>query len=261
MKLLEWGDQCMCYMHPIPLSPYTQTFYHVIMVDDLSYQNNTAENLPAYSSAKDLAYVIYTSGTTGEPKGVLLIHQSLCNLMYDQKEKLKLNKHHRVLQYAPLVFDASVWEIFCSLSWGSTLYIVNTHARQNIEALSHYLHQCYITTALLPPALLQLMDAKSAPLLRTLLVGGDRCTLDIMHQWSHGRYLINAYGPTENTVCTTEYTYQNEKSTVCIGKPLNNIKLYILDAYYQPVPVGVVGELCVAGIGLARGYLNNPTLT
>ncbi|WP_212004673.1 non-ribosomal peptide synthetase/type I polyketide synthase [Chitinophaga sp. HK235] len=225
------------------------------------YRKEDASNLPACSSARDLAYIIYTSGTTGKPKGVMIEHESVMNLVFVQKEKLEINTASGVLQYASLVFDASVWEIFSALTLGARLIIVPGNIRQDAQLLSEYMNENGTTTALLPPVLLSVMSSSGLQGLKTLVAGGDVTALKLMQEWSQGRKLVNAYGPTENTVIASMHVYTAGDLNTNIGKPINNAKLHILDSGLQPVPVGVIGELHIGGAGLARGYLNNSELT
>ncbi|WP_249219737.1 non-ribosomal peptide synthetase/type I polyketide synthase [Chitinophaga sp. HK235] len=230
------------------------------LTEDLYLHEDTA-NLPAYSSAGDLAYIIYTSGTTGKPKGVMIAHEGVMNLVFVQKDKLEISPASKVLQYAALVFDASVWEIFSALTLGAQLIIVPGNVRQDAQLLSEYINKNQTTTALLPPVLLSVMSSSGLPGLKTLVVGGDVSTPKLMQEWSQGRQLVNAYGPTENTVIASMYVYSEGDLYTNIGKPIENVKLYVLDASHQPVPVGITGELYIGGAGVASGYLNNPELT
>ncbi|RBL90379.1 non-ribosomal peptide synthetase/type I polyketide synthase [Chitinophaga flava] len=230
------------------------------LTEDLYLHEDTA-NLPAYSSAGDLAYIIYTSGTTGKPKGVMIAHEGAMNLVFVQKDKLEISHASKVLQYAALVFDASVWEIFSALTLGAQLIIVPGNIRQDAQLLSEYINKHNATTALLPPVLLSVMSASGFPGLKTLVVGGDVSTPKLMQEWSQGRTLVNAYGPTENTVIASMHVYSEGDLHTNIGQPIENVKLYVLDASLQPVPVGITGELHIGGAGVARGYLNNTELT
>jgi amino acid adenylation domain-containing protein/non-ribosomal peptide synthase protein (TIGR01720 family) len=233
----------------------------LILLDQKPYKNESVRNLPQLNRAIDLAYVMYTSGTTGLPKGALLTHQALAAFVHSQQAELHINTKDVILQYAAYIFDAFVWEMFSALSFGATLLIISSGVRQDVTLITDTLIKCGVTIALLPPALLQLMEYKSIPQLRTLLVGGDRCPLQVMEQWSQDRILINAYGVTESTVCTTMHSYRKGSINANIGKPLSNNKVYALDKYHHPVPIGVVGELYIGGLTLMRGYLNRPDLT
>lgn len=218
-------------------------------------------NLPLHNTATGTAYIIYTSGTTGKPKGVQVTHSNLVNLIFAQKKLLSIKPASRVLQYASLPFDASVWEIFSALCTGAQLCILPAHIRQEAQLLSRYLDDAEISTALLPPAMLSAIHHAPLPHLKTLLVGGEVCDTETMNRWSRNRKLINAYGPTESTVIACMHTYKTGDKNNCIGKPLTNCKAYVLDSNLAPVPVGIVGELHIGGAGVAGGYLNKPNLT
>ena len=232
----------------------------LIALDDMVYTNESSGNLALEYRALDLAYVIYTSGTTGKPKGAMLNHRGLVNLVFDQKSRLGIDEQSRVLQFASLVFDASVSEIFCALSFGARLYILDEASRYQSEVISACLINNKITFAILPPAILGVIADGPYNSLKTLVVGGESCPQHTINKWVSGRSLVNGYGPTECTVFTTMHFYQ-EGDANNIGKPLSNAKVYILDSNLLPVPVGVAGELYIGGAGLARGYLNQPELT
>ena len=134
------------------------------------YKEEDPSNLPQYSQATDLAYVIYTSGTTGNPKGVLVEHKGLINLVFIQKNKLEITSESKVLQYASLVFDASVWEIFSTLSFGAELSIIPTNVRKDAHLVSKYMEDHRINIATIPPALLSIMLYKDFSNLKTLIV-------------------------------------------------------------------------------------------
>uniref|UniRef100_UPI003F88407E AMP-binding protein n=1 Tax=Cysteiniphilum litorale TaxID=2056700 RepID=UPI003F88407E len=213
-----------------------------------------------YSQSIDLAYVIYTSGTTGKPKGVMVEHSSIINLAIYQRMSFDIIQENRCLFFAPYIFDASVFELFTVFVHGAALYLVPERVRTNADVLVDYIKENEIHIAILPPALLNGFNYEHLPSLKNLIVGGESCSLDTIEVWSKDRRFINAYGPTESTVCATLNEYKNGDTSNIIGKPLSNIKAYVLDSTTQPVPVGVVGELHIGGAGLARGYLNRPEL-
>ena len=225
------------------------------------YQKYQGKELQPNSGPEDLAYVIYTSGTTGKPKGVMVQHGGIVNMVYIQEHRLKINEGSKIVQYASYVFDASVWEIFGSLSIGAELSIIPDSIRQDAALLSEHIEKHGINTALFPPILLMEMSFVKLKALKTLLVGGDASSLKLMDTWHVGRMLVNAYGPTEGTVCASMYRYGKGDLNTKIGKPLSNTRAYVLDPYGSPVPIGVPGELYIGGAGLARGYLNQPGLT
>ncbi len=210
--------------------------------------------------ASDLAYVVYTSGTTGRPKGVMLEHKGLSNLSLVNKNSFQISGASRVLQYSSFIFDASVWEIFSALVSGAQLHIASTEVRQDAQLLCDYIAGNKITLAVLPPVVLSTMSGELNSL-DTLVVAGEASGPELMNRWSKGLRLINAYGPTEGTVCATMHEYKNGDLNINIGKPIANTTAYVLDKNLNPLPIGAVGELHIGGIGVARGYLNRADLT
>uniref|UniRef100_UPI003D34B9CE amino acid adenylation domain-containing protein n=1 Tax=Maribacter sp. 2-571 TaxID=3417569 RepID=UPI003D34B9CE len=226
------------------------------------YNDNEVDGLTVPISPTDLCYVIYTSGTTGKPKGVMIEHRNLNHIIHIQSSSLSISAGQRVLQYASLVFDASVWEIFRALSVGAELHIINDSARQDGDEFFFYIKDFNIQLAILPPAFLKSLSAERFDLLLpTLCIAGDSCSLGVMERWSRNRKFINAYGPTEGTVCSTMHDFQKGDIATNVGGPNSNTQVYVLDNLGNPVPVGVVGELYVGGAGIARGYLNSKELT
>ena len=211
---------------------------------------------------EDLAYVIYTSGSTGRPKGVMIAHRGLCNLALAASKALGITSQTRVVQLASFSFDASVWEIFTALVSGAALVLGTREELLPGPKLASFLRGRRVSVATIPPSLLRLLPAKDLPDLKTVVSAGEACSADLVESWAPGRRFINAYGPTETTVCATlgECTSGSGRRPD-IGTPLGNMRVYILDAQLEPVPVGVVGELCVGGVGVALGYLNRPELT
>jgi amino acid adenylation domain-containing protein len=213
-------------------------------------------------SADNLAYVIYTSGSTGKPKGTLLHHRGLANLTEAQARNFEPQPGDRILQFASFSFDASVWETFMALTTGASLSLAPQEPLMSASALVKVLDEYQITIATLPPALLAVTPAASLPKLHTLIVAGESCPPEVVSKWGAGRRFFNAYGPTETTVCASVYECKGEETErVPIGGPLTNMQVYVLDEWQQLVPSGVVGELYVGGVGLARGYLKRPELT
>jgi non-ribosomal peptide synthetase component F len=164
----------------------------------------------------------------------------------------------RVLQFASLSFDATLWEIAMALGSGATLVLSTAEERRG-DALAELIRSRGVTHALLPPAVLTSLP-EDLPL-ETLAVGGEPCSADLVARWSRGRQMINAYGPTEITVCATMSAPLSGTQPPPIGRPIWNTRVYVLDGSLKPVPLGVGGELYIAGAGLARGYLNRPALS
>jgi amino acid adenylation domain-containing protein/thioester reductase-like protein len=212
-------------------------------------------------SASSLAYVIYTSGSTGRPKGVLVEHRGVCNWSEMQARTLELGPGTRLLQFARLSFDASVWEVFTALTSGSTLWVAPQEALLPGPALDQLLREHAINITLLPPSALAVLSPEDLPALRTLIVGGEACSAELVARWAPGRSFWNFYGPTEITVYATSFLCAPDGRRPAIGRPIANTQVYVLDPRMQPVPIGVPGELYIGGAGLARGYLKRPELS
>jgi len=177
-------------------------------------------------------------------------------------ETFGVTSSSRVLQAASLSFDASVLEIFMTLLGGATLYPVSRDVAASGADLAEMLRECAITTMAVTPSLLDLIPDGEYPALCTVIVGGEACGAETAARWSRGRQLFNAYAPTEATVYTTAaLCAAGQRRTPPLGRPISNMRVYLLDSNLQPVPVGVPGEIHVGGVGLARGYLNRPGLT
>jgi amino acid adenylation domain-containing protein len=218
---------------------------------------------PVQSSVQmeNIAYVIYTSGSTGPPNATLIRHQGLANLVQAQIDAFEIDSRSQLLQFAPLTFDASVSEIFTALAAGATLHIASKAQLVPGANLATLLMQRSITVVTLPPSILHHLAEYQFPKLRTLVVAGEACPVATASYWAVGRRLINAYGPTEATVCASWALIAPSESRAPIGKPLANTQLYVLDDYLQPTSKGVAGVLFIAGAGLSRGYQNAAGLT
>ncbi len=227
-----------------------------------------AENLPIQTRAEELAYVMYTSGSTGQPKGVEVIHRGVVRLVCNTNY-VELGPDEVVLQFAPLSFDASTFEIWAALLQGGRL-VVFPPRLPSLDDLGRCIRDCGVTTLWLSAGLFrQMVDFGLEHLrgLRQLLTGGDVVppghAIKALAALPHCR-LINGYGPTENTTFTCCHRMAGPDdvgATVPIGRPIANTRVYVLDQHGRPVPIGVAGELYAAGDGLARGYLGRPELT
>lgn len=222
---------------------------------------HSSTNLNQVVTPDNLAYIIYTSGSTGKPKGVLLAHRGLCNLATAQIQAFDIRPDSRLLQFASLSFDASISEIFMALVAGATLCLATTEALLPGANLLRLLRDRAITTVTLPPSVLAVLPVEELPALQTIIVAGEACSADIVSRWGRDRRFFNAYGPTEGTVCATIAECTDTQNQPSIGRPIANTQVYILDRHLQPVPIGVLGELYIGGIGLAQAYLNRPDLT
>ncbi|MCO8171536.1 amino acid adenylation domain-containing protein [Pseudomonas sp. 21LCFQ02] len=231
----------------------------VIELDRLPVAQLNGE-LTQRATVNNLAYVIYTSGSTGLPKGVMVEHQTLNNLVdwHCQAFELGVGKHTSSL--AGFGFDAMAWEIWPALCSGATLHLAPTQdGEQDIEALLDWWRAQPLDVSFLPTPVAEYAFSQQQPhpTLKTLLIGGDRLRQFLRDP---GFAVVNNYGPTEATVVATSGVMQVGE-LLHIGKPMANAKAYVLDEQQQPVPIGVVGELYIGGAGVARGYLNREDLT
>ena len=214
------------------------------------------------TNPENLAYVIYTSGSTGKPKGVMVQHAGLCNMVKAQIKEFEIEPDSRVLQFASSSFDASVSEMFTAFVAGATLTLGRQESLMPGGDLEQLLREQKVTTATFPPTVLRVLNEEEFEDLKVVVAAGESLDRETAERWrkrSNGGKLIDAYGPTEATVCATMGEVRGE--TVSIGVPIENGEVYILDEHMQVVPTGVIGELYVGGAGIARGYLNRPELT
>ncbi|WP_340203798.1 AMP-binding protein, partial [Ascidiimonas sp. W6] len=211
------------------------------------------------ATPQTLAYVIYTSGSTGKPKGVMVEHQSIVNTIFAQIPAFSITHKDHCLQFASASFDASVSEIFTSLISGSRLFIITENSKSDTSSFKNFIVNNNITIATLPPAFLQLLSIKDVEGIRTLVTAGETIPLKVAQTFSEYYHYVNAYGPTETSICATTF-HGTIVDSVPIGSPIANTQIYILSEQQELVPIGVVGELCISGAGVARGYLNKEEL-
>ena len=211
-------------------------------------------------TSEHLSYAIYTSGSTGLPKASLLTHRGLCNLALGQIKGFFVERESRVLQFATIAFDAATSEVFMALVKGASLVLLTNEAVKSPTLLSETVKKYGVTHATIPPVLLPMLDRDQWKSVNTLIVAGDTCALNVAEAWTEGRRFINAYGPSETTVCATLGYFSQGQSQLHIGQPIQNVQTYVLNEASKPVPVGTPGELYIGGVGLSRGYLNRPEL-
>lgn len=215
------------------------------------------------STPEGLAYVLFTSGSTGRPKGVMVEHRGVVHFARAIAEDYGIGVGERVLGFAPLTFDVSVFEVFATLLSGAELVLAADDERHDPALLTSLIERHGVTVAELPPALLPLLDPRRMPGLRLVSVGGEAVPGQLVEPWTAGgRRFVNGYGPTEATVAVTLFDCTGHwDRTPPIGRPMRGHQALVLDGRLRPLPVGVPGELCVAGPGVARGYLGLPELT
>ncbi len=223
------------------------------------------ENLGIELEENNLAYVIYTSGSTGRPKGVAIEHKGLVNLVNWHIREYGISQTDRATQMASPGFDAAVWEIWPYLCAGASVHIVDDETRGSVWRLKEYVEREGITMSFLPTPLAEVMmeeGLEGSGEMRGMLTGGDR--LRKRPKGRGGSKVYNHYGPTENTVVATgsEVEIESEgEGEPTIGRPISNVKVYVLDERHKAVAVGEKGELYIGGVGLARGYINDAEKT
>nr|WP_230863147.1 non-ribosomal peptide synthase/polyketide synthase [Amycolatopsis camponoti] len=237
-----------------------------VLLDDAALDRMSTEDPAVGVRPENAAYVIYTSGSSGRPKGVVLQHSGVAKLVATQVERFGIGPHSRVLQFASPSFDVAFWDLCLGLLSGGRLVVVPAERRVAGPALTEYAHQHAVDFMILPPALLDAMPADcDLPRDSVLLAGTERVSPELVKRWAPGRRMFNAYGPTEATTNSTlgesDPVELADATVVPIGIPDPGTRAYVLDAGLRPVPPGVVGELYLAGSGLARGYLGRAALT
>ncbi|MFC2146274.1 amino acid adenylation domain-containing protein [Acidobacteriota bacterium] len=213
-----------------------------------------------------LAYIIYTSGSTGRPKGVMVEHHNLTTYIDAFEKEFHLRPEDTVIQQASYTFDASVEELYPILLKGGKLAVPGKEVIKDIHALCGFIAKHQVTLITCSPQLLNELNKFPGLLtsLRVLISGGDRLNAEYIENLLSIPAVYNTYGPTEATVCATYYRCPGDSelpTNVPIGKPITNYRVYILNKYANLLPVGAPGELCIAGGGITRGYLNRPELT
>src|SRR5256712_2721317 len=236
---------------------------NIVAVDDKAVNSETMTRLPGGGvgvGPHDLCYVIYTSGSTGWPKGVQVEHRNVCNLVEAEAKIFQVKPEDRICQIASLSFDLSVEEIWLAFRAGGTLLFVPHELAHGGPDLSHFLSEHRITVLSCVPTLLSMLE-QEIPTLRLLILGGEACPERLVARWFRsGRRIVNTYGPTETTVTATFGDVTPEKR-VTIGKPIPGYYVRLLDETLQPVAEAAIGEICVGGIRVARGYVGRPEET
>ena len=246
-----------------------------VVLDDVAYSGqwlqSSARNPRDTDRWKPLqadhpAYVIYTSGSTGTPKGVVIGRRNVVNLLLAMGERCPLQASDKLLSITSIGFDIAALELFLPLISGARLIIARRESVQNVRDLIRLIRTCGATVLQATPSLWQAVAGEGAEELGNLrvLVGGEALSPGLLHALSGvSDPVLNLYGPTETTIWSTvcALNHRDEGASPAIGKPIWNTRVYVLDGNLQPVPVGVSGELYIAGAGLARGYLKRPGLT
>ncbi|MHA6486325.1 amino acid adenylation domain-containing protein [Bacillus cabrialesii] len=224
--------------------------------------------LPQVSSAHHLAYIIYTSGTTGRPKGVMVEHKGIANTLQWRRSAYAFNETDTILQLFSFSFDGFLTSMFTPLLSGAKAVLLYEEEAKDILAIKHQLSRHRITHMIIVPvlyrALLDVVQPEDVKTLRVVTLAGeaaDRELIDRSMAICPHTELANEYGPTENSVATTVMRHMEKQTYVSIGQPIDGTQVVILNSNHQLQPIGVAGELCIAGTGIARGYVNLPELT
>lgn len=245
----------------VPLDPHLPTLRKDFILDqakpsfilDSAFQIIKREHTHRY--VPFLAYVFFTSGSTGKPKGVMVSHEGIVNVLEQQIECFQIDSHSRCFFYLSTGFDASISDIGTAFLSGATLCLDTADKMEMTANLSHILQKHRITHIDLPPSLLPLLKIEEMPdSLKVIIIGGEVCPAEIVRKWATKYRLINVYGPTEATICTSMEVCSQVWDTPLIGKPIQHISYTFLD-HQNP------SELYISGVGLALGYISNPSLT
>lgn len=244
--------------------------------DDV-YSAGSVSEMPTAGDARNLAYAIYTSGSTGLPKAALIEHHSVVNRIDWMQRAFPISPDDVILQKTTIAFDVSVWELFWWSFVGASVCLLEPGAERNPEVMIETIERHRVTTMHFVPSMLQAFldyvettgSVARLASLRKVFASGEALRVDQAQRFerlltrSHGTRLINLYGPTEATVDVSwhECGTSNDARSIPIGRPIDNIRLHVVDDALRPQPVGVPGELCIAGAGLARGYHRRPELT
>ncbi|WP_127570963.1 non-ribosomal peptide synthetase, partial [Paenibacillus xylaniclasticus] len=247
----------------------------VLELREDSFRDQPNYNPEAVSRPSDLAYVIYTSGSTGKPKGVMIEHHSVINRLHWMQKKYKITEGDVILQKTPISFDVSVWELFWWSWYGAAVCLLTPGGEKDPAQIAAAIAEHHVTTMhFVPPMLGAFLDyldthrdaRDGLGSLKHVFASGQALLKGQVERFydllgGQGVQLVNLYGPTEATVDVSAFDCRAGLDRIPIGKPIDNIRLYVVDRYLRPLPVGIPGELCIAGVGLARGYLGRPELT
>lgn len=242
-----------------------------LCIDSLQNEIQAQSDLPLrlHLLGKNLAYMIYTSGSTGKPKGVMNTHEAILNRLLWMQDIFKIDSKDRVLQKTPFSFDVSVWEFFWPLMFGAELIITRPGGHRDPDYLAEIICEREITIVHFVPSMLNIFLLNEhickCTSLKKVICSGESLPLELMRHFFEclSCELHNLYGPTEAAVDVTwwQCSLSSIPHIVPIGFPIANIKMHILDHSLNLVPVGVLGDLYIGGVGLARGYFNKPDLT
>ncbi len=271
-QLRDSGAAVVCTSRAL-LGELPESPARILLIDEIL----AAEPLPAGAAAEEppagpidpdrLACLLYTSGSTGTPNGVLLAHRGIVHLLLQAADLFQVGPESRVLLATSIGFDASLQEVFLALVHGASLCAVDAEERLAPARLAVRLAEQQVSSAFFTPSYLELLPESDLPALRSVSVGGEALPLALAERWSRGgRRLVNGYGPAEATIFATAEVFTasgggGEGRPPAIGRPMAGVEVRVVDAELSAVPAGVLGELVIGGVGLARGYLGQPAQT
>jgi amino acid adenylation domain-containing protein len=248
----------------------------LIVIDSVltGFEKFSEDNPKVNLSPRDLAYIIYTSGSTGKPKGVMIEHHSVVNRLEWMQKRYPIKKGDVILQKTAVTFDVSIWELFWWSFYGASVCMLIQGGEKNPEAIVNTVEKYSVTVMHFVPSMLHIFleylniyeSSKKLSSLRQVFASGEALQLNDVQAFNRLLYknnstkLSNLYGPTEATVDVSFYDCAENIDRVPIGKPIDNIKLIVIDKNLNIQPIGVPGELIIGGVGVARGYLNRPEL-
>jgi amino acid adenylation domain-containing protein len=250
----------------------TRSFYGYQTCDVESlFANKSGTSVPSIASLpgpSDSAYVIFTSGTSGTPKGCEIGHAALLNRLLWMQQSYPLKQGDRILQKTPYSFDVSVWEFFWPLMFGATLVVLPPGSHKSPATIVRTIVEESVTVCHFVPSMLTFFlnekTVRDCASLRIVFASGEALSYSLMERFFQllTCRLVNLYGPTEAAIDVTAWDCSlNSEKKVYIGRPIHNVEIHLLDNEFRPVPRGKIGELFISGVGLAKGYLNEPELT
>lgn len=275
--MIENGGLQILLSSPEHFDKYRHFNLEIINLEDKALFKGDKSNIKNINSSTDLAYVIYTSGSTGKPKGVMIEHRSLINRINWMQKKYPLDENSVILQKTTYTFDVSVWELIWWSFIGAQVCMLEPGGEKDPLAIIRAIQKYKVTTMHFVPSMLSIFlqflegyaDVTALRSLKQVFASGEALTLQQVKIFNellyltNGTELYNLYGPTEAAIDVTSFdcSPRVELGSVPIGKPIDNIQLYILDKHYNLLPIGIPGELFIGGVGLSRGYVNRPELT
>jgi amino acid adenylation domain-containing protein len=254
---------------PLPLVHSVNPQIVCLDADWPAVAQHSTETVAGNVRPQNLIYVIYTSGSTGQPKGVMITHRGIVSHMAWMQRALRHKPADRVMHRTPLSFDGSVWELWWPLLVGGRLILARPGGHKDSAYLVKLIQEQHVTAVEFVPSLLRVFveetGVEQCQSLEQVISGGEALPADLVERLCARleAQLHNLYGPTEASIDTTSWSCERDRQerVIPIGRPINNVQVYLLDKHQQPVPVGVAGQLHVTGTGLGRGYLNRPELT